>query len=444
MEKPFKKKKDKGIRYAPYWFRYTDENGKRRMRKGFTDKAETARLQAKLQHEADLRRRGLIDAGLEAIVVSERSDIDEHLAAFEQSIKDNSPKYVQLVMSRLKKMLTLCGFASLADIDGEQVRRTLRSLVDDQKRSLRTRNHYMQAMKEFCGWLVVTDRMQRNPVLGLKAVNTEVAIKHKRRALTADEFRGLVQAASKSEEEIQCYDGTTRARIYWTAYATGLRRNEIASLTPESFDIDGDPATVTVAAAFSKHRKKDVLPLHPGYAAMVGEWLADATPGKPLFPKLEKRRTSQMVKKDLEAAGIPYETAEGIADFHAAGRHTHITELLRNGTSLVEARALARHSDVRTTMKYTHIGLRDQAEAVKRLPLHQYGSSSCDPTGREASSPGISDTEKVRDQEDATASGNGRCVATGRELSPPVATADNGHDRVRFPPPPLFLFGDSR
>jgi hypothetical protein len=38
-----------------------------------------------------------------------------------------------------------------------------------------------------------------------------------------------------------------------------------------------------------------------------------------------------LVKFDLERAGIPYKTADGVADFHAAGRHTHITELLRNG-----------------------------------------------------------------------------------------------------------------
>ena len=47
---------------------------------------------------------------------------------------------------------------------------------------------------------------------------------------------------------------------------------------------------------------------------------------------------------------------------------THITELLRNGASLVEARELARHSDIRMTMRYTHIGLDDQARAVAAIP----------------------------------------------------------------------------
>ena len=54
------------------------------------------------------------------------------------------------------------------------------------------------------------------------------------------------------------------------------------------------------------------------------------------------RKYGRMVKLDLERAGIPYETPEGTADFHAAGRHTYITELLRSGVSLVEARELAR------------------------------------------------------------------------------------------------------
>lgn len=76
-----------------------------------------------------------------------------------------------------------------------------------------------------------------------------------------------------------------------------------------------------------------------------------------------------MVQRDLEKAGIPYETEEGIADFHAAGRHSHVTGLLRNGATLVEAKELARHTDVRMTMKYTHIGLQDQAKALANLPV---------------------------------------------------------------------------
>ena len=152
------------------------------------------------------------------------------------------------------------------------------------------------------------------------------------------------------------------------SYLTGLRRAEIASLTPASFDLEGDPATLTIEAQNSKHRRKDILPLHPDLVRVLPGWLEDIPADQPLFPRLAKRRTWLMVKKDLERAGIPYETEEGTADFHAVGRHTYITELLRNGASLVEARELARHSDIRMTMQYTHIGLDDQARAVAAIP----------------------------------------------------------------------------
>ncbi|OUV15551.1 MAG: hypothetical protein CBC46_04915 [Verrucomicrobiaceae bacterium TMED86] len=118
----------------------------------------------------------------------------------------------------------------------------------------------------------------------------------------------------------------------------------------------------------SKHRKKYFLPLHSQLAALLQEWLPEYSPGEPLFPKLAKRKAYMMIRKDLEMAGIPFTTQDGDADFHAAGRHTYITGLLRNGTSLVVARQLARHSDVKMTMRYTHIGLEDQAKGIRNLP----------------------------------------------------------------------------
>jgi integrase len=135
-----------------------------------------------------------------------------------------------------------------------------------------------------------------------------------------------------------------------------------------SLRLDSNPPTVTVEAATSKHRKKDVLPLYPELVAVLRDWLHGLKPSEKLFPMLERRKAWLMVKRDLERVGIPYETDDGIADFHAAGRHTHITELLRNGASLPEAQKLARHSDIKLTMRYVHIEIDDQAKAVANLP----------------------------------------------------------------------------
>ncbi len=132
---------------------------------------------------------------------------------------------------------------------------------------------------------------------------------------------------------------------------------------------------MTVEAACSKHRRTDVLPLHPQLVELIPAWLAGFAPDQLLFPKLAKRRTWLMVKKDLERVGIKYENADGIADFHAAGRHTYITGLLTNGATLPEAKEFARHTDVKMTMKYAHIGIGDQAKALANLPFQECNRS---------------------------------------------------------------------
>lgn len=368
MASIYKKTRDKGKKNACWYVNYTDHLGKRRTVKGFTDKRATEQMAAKLEHDVMLRKRGLLDPAQEREAEIRTSSLGHHLKEFEKSLGNNTAKYTRQTMNRIRRVINGCGFETVSDLEVTAVETFVRNHCKKEKLGPRTYNHYLQALDGFCNWMLLTRRIPRNPMMGLERLNVEVDIRRKRRALTAEEVIKLVQSARNSGEKIQCFDGETRARIYYLAYFTGLRRRELASLTPESFKLNAPQPMVTVEAACSKHRKKDTLPLHPELVAMLRVWLTEVKPGEKLFPKLDKRRTWRMVKLDLERAGIPYETPEGTADFHAAGRHTYITELLRSGVSLVEARELARHSDVRMTMKYTHIGLEDQAQAVAKLP----------------------------------------------------------------------------
>ena len=52
--------RDKGKKNHPYYIQYTDQDGKRLTAKGFTDKALTEQLAAKLENEVMLRKRGMI------------------------------------------------------------------------------------------------------------------------------------------------------------------------------------------------------------------------------------------------------------------------------------------------------------------------------------------------------------------------------------------------
>lgn len=366
--------RDRNKKGAPYYIQFLDHEGKRRTTKGCPDKGVTEAKAAKIETVVQRIKLGLADQGeLDELLGRPQSDAwGEQVKAFEASLqrKDNTPKHVRLTVNRIKFVLSGSEFKTLADFDADAVETFLAKHCQEEDLGHRTYNHYLQAVDSFGNWLSHPKRriLEKNPFAGIPRRNAETDVRHARRALSPDEMALVIKTAQNSTYKVQGYDGETRARIYLFSYMTGLRKGEIASLTPANFKLDSDQPTLTVAASHSKHRKKDTLPLHADLVAEVRNWLSGLQMDEPLFPLLGKRKAYAMIQRDLEEAGIPYETEEGLADFHAAGRHTHITGLLRSGVSLVEAKELARHSDVRMTMKYTHIGLEDQAKAVNRLP----------------------------------------------------------------------------
>ncbi len=329
----------------------------------------TEELAAKLESEARQRLTGLIDTEQERLAEQKNAGIEPLLEGFKASLDNSTRKHVDLTMYRVRRIVAGCDFRRLADINREPVEVYLRQLCRAEGIGHRTFNHYAQAMDSFCNWCVNTNRLLRNPLKGLERRNVAVDVRHPRRALSPDEMSRLVAAARASGKKVQNLTPELRGRVYLFSYLTGLRKTELASLTAVSFQLDHDPPTVTVAAACSKHRRKDVLPLHPELALSLRDWLKGLSPADKLFPLLGRKKLSEMIQKDLKRAGIPYRTEEGIADFHAAGRHTYITQLLRSGASLPEAKELARHTDVKMTMRYTHIGIQDQAKAVAKLPV---------------------------------------------------------------------------
>ena len=199
-------------------------------------------------------------------------------------------------------------------------------------------------------------------------------------------------------------DNLRQQILYILAVYTGFRRNEIASITPLSFDFESEPPTVTVEAGYSKHRKRDILPLRRDFADHIQSWIVQQSNLKPstvLFP-IRNMRTAEMLKKDLDDARVQwiaaaktkaerlqreasdflaYKDQQGrVVDFHSL-RMTFITNLSRSGVAPKTAQLLARHSDINLTMNtYTTLGVLDQAAGVEALPpLPSGGLSKFEP-----------------------------------------------------------------
>lgn len=159
--------------------------------------------------------------------------------------------------------------------------------------------------------------------------------------------------------------GPDRAMAYAVMMATGLRKSEAGSLKRSSFDLDGPVPTVMVEAAYSKHRRRDVLSIPGWLVAQLRTWLDDRAGDGPIFQLPDK--PVGMLNADLKAAGIATKTAAGVVDIHAL-RHTFVSRLDQTGATTKGAQDLARHSDPRLTFGvYAHTQLADLAGTVDRL-----------------------------------------------------------------------------
>ena len=306
------------------------------------------------------------------------AELDAHLADFEAALtaKGTSARQAEQVRRRAARTFAACRFKRLGDLHGGKVeaylaeRRAGGLLARGAQASLsaQTSNFYLQACKQFCRWCVRDGRMAENPLAHLAGVNVRTDRRHDRRALTADECRRVLAAATAGKPW-RGIGGADRAILYRVALETGLRAGELRSLTRADFDLDASPPTVTVRAAYSKHRREDRLPLRADLAEALRVHLRHRLPGAAALPMPSRNDVVKMLRADLAAAGVPYQDEAGrFADFHAL-RHTFVSNLAASGVHPKVAQTLARHSTITLTMdRYSHTRIEPQTAAVEALP----------------------------------------------------------------------------
>ena len=119
----------------------------------------------------------------------------------------------------------------------------------------------------------------------------------------------------------------------------------------------------------AKNGKDAILPLRDRLATALKAHLEPLEATARPFGKLRVGRGADMLRIDLEAAGIPDKDEQGrIRDFHAL-RGTFATQLARSGVPLQAAQKMMRHSDPKLTSNfYTHLQVEEKAEELAKLP----------------------------------------------------------------------------
>jgi integrase/recombinase XerC len=434
------------------WYgEYKDADGVEQCVPLSTDKTAAAQMLADLVKKAELGKAGITDP-YEAhrkrpllctrCRCREETDAGEpcdcpdlpHLADFAAALraKGDTPKHVQLTLSRLRAALDGMEAVWLADLDagkagewlttfradhqpeelpeGQELfklaevaallgvkpaavskavqrnqlaatgkgkkrrfpRATVQDLVDRAARgaSAETVNHHARALRAFGRWLA-GKRCPSNPFDRLALLNVATDRRHDRRELAADEMRRLLAVTEASTRAFRGLTGLDRAALYLTACGTGFRVRALAGLTPSDFDLTTDLPAVHLPARLAKNKKGKVQPLAGDVAEALRAYLDGRPEGSPVWPGTWKEDAAEMLRADLADAGIPYAVEGPDGPLYAdfhALRHTYLTLGGRAGIDLRTLQELAGHSNPNLTVRYSHRRLHDLAGAVEKLP----------------------------------------------------------------------------
>lgn len=380
MSGVYKRPSDKARGKAGKWsVWYLDASGKRRWRTAYTDKAASLDLARRLEAEAGQVRDGLVSPRASTLRESARRPAADHVEDYRRGLlaRGGTAKHCDRTARLLARLLADAAVASVADLAADRLAEALGRLR--AVRSARTANFALAALKAFARWLEANHRVAEAPrsLMHQSPYNEKADRRLVRRALTRPELDRLLAAAEagppieavrgprKGPRPPKVFiTGPERAALYRLTMGTGFRADELRTLTPERFRLDGPEPTVTVLACYAKNGREAVQPITRELAEALRPFVASRPPGSPVLAV--PVRTAKMLRADLAAAGIPHTDAQGrVLDFHAL-RHSYITHLILSGANPKVVQTLARHSTITLTLdRYTHVDADDVRKALE-------------------------------------------------------------------------------
>lgn len=300
--------------------------------------------------------------------------ITEHLNDFIKYKKSQvalgaiKEKQVGVLTSRLNRVIKECSIKYLTDMKVTTIERWISETLSNNKLAPKTINHHSAGMKQFSNWLFRNNKISDNILISLKKININSGnVTFTRRSLTDEEVSRLINTTKVSEATHNGVKGCERALAYQISLFSGLRYNEVVTL--ERGDIDLENQTIRCRDINSKNGQTTTLPLQDELAAELQKYFTEnpRLPKARVFPKMPDKGID-LLKRDLIASHINYDTPEGRADYHSL-RHTFCTRLAKSGVTPQLAQKMMRHSSIElTTNFYTHYLIGDQREAVAKLP----------------------------------------------------------------------------
>lgn len=294
-------------------------------------------------------------------------------------------KYVAELELRLRRLCQLGGMNSTRGMTATKIELAIGRVRATPLRraagvSPYTVANYLRAMRMFTRWLQREKLIAHDPCLNIRAAGLREDPRHPRRALTTAEVAALLTAAERGAE-VWGMKGGDRRLFYEVLLTTGLRSGELRRVPIGWCYLDGDDPHILLPAKATKNRRAATVPVPRELAVRLAKNVDGKFATAPLFQMPDESNVVRMLRHDLRAAHVRYQTVKGYADVHAL-RHTFITRLVQVGTDLSCVKELARHSTLRMTEVYAHADDSGMLNAVDRV--HQSSLQAMANAGRAA------------------------------------------------------------
>ncbi len=380
---------------AIYVAKYRDHTGLVVARStGCRDETTARHKLAKWEAETEQILAGILDATALQTARASAGSIAEHLNSYEQSLIANevSDTYRANARRALQRLIDELDFKTLADFRRDKIEPWLSQAIAEEM-SARTRNYYRDAGARFLYWCMDNGRVLGHDLNKLPKADERADPKRRRRALTEAELNRLLDVAQARplkeartirrgknkgllERELRPEAvahleavGRERVLIYRTLVLTGLRLDELRSLTVAQLDLTPGAEFIHLEAKNEKNGSGSAIPLRSDLAAELRRWIHSNSLAPSALLLNVPTGLLRIFDRDLKAAGIPKrDERKRTVDLHAL-RTTFATMLSTTGTAPRTAQAAMRHANLQLTMgTYTDAKHLDVREAMERLP----------------------------------------------------------------------------
>jgi integrase len=358
------------------------------------DRQAAEQMLGRWEREQEQIAAGILDPKQLETARSSHGSLETHLDAYEANLiaRALSTVYKANALRAIRRLAHDLGLTTVKDLRREKIEPWFAHAISEGM-GARSRNYYRNAVVIFANWLQNTDRIQAHDLDRLPKADERIDPRRRRRALTEGELgrllavartrpleeaktirrgerKGHLEAVLRPEVVKQLDDlGRERVLIYRTLVLTGLRLNELRTLTVAQLDLTQGAELVRLEAKHEKNRAGSSVPLRGDLAQELRQWITERRLGPTSLLFAVPAGLRRILDRDLHAAGIPKRDERGrTIDVHAI-RTTFGTLLSKTGTAPRTAQAAMRHSDIKLTMgTYTDPKLLDVREAMERLP----------------------------------------------------------------------------